>query len=60
LIIDSDGSREISVGLVEPPFGAAIFNFHADFGQKVENYHVTTLRLPQTNPLSGNVLSDPD
>lgn len=40
-----------------PPIGfwAEIFYFNVDDGQKVGNYHATTLRRSQKNPLSGNL-----
>jgi hypothetical protein len=38
--ISRGGSREVSVGLLEPSFITAILNFHGDFGQNVGNYHV--------------------
>lgn len=53
------GARGGSVGLLKHPFWAAIFDFHGEFCQKVENYHVTTLRLPKMNSLSGNFACDP-
>jgi hypothetical protein len=34
-------------------------NFHGNFGQKVGIYHVTTLRLPKLNTLSGNIAFEP-
>jgi hypothetical protein len=43
--------KSIDAGLLEPNFCAAISNFHGDSGQKVRNYHITTLKLPKTNPL---------
>jgi hypothetical protein len=48
-----------SVGLLQPSFLAAIFNFHGYFGQKSENYLVNTLRLSQTNLLFGNLAPRP-
>jgi uncharacterized membrane protein len=38
------------VGLLEPPFWTAVFNFHEDFGQKAGNYYVTTLGNHTSNP----------
>lgn len=53
-------SRWGSVVLIEPTFGAEIFNLHGDFEQKIGNYHhVTTIRLSQMNPLSGNLTYEP-
>jgi hypothetical protein len=37
------------VRLLEPPFGAAIFNFHLVCDQMVGNCHVSTLKLPETD-----------
>jgi hypothetical protein len=39
-----------------------LINISCDLSQKLEvgNNHVTTLMLPQINPLSGNRASDPD
>jgi hypothetical protein len=44
-----------SLGLLEAPFWAEIFNFPGDFGQKVVHFHVTALRMPQTYLCSGNL-----
>jgi hypothetical protein len=41
------------------PFWATVFNFHWDFGQKVRNCYLTTIRLPQIYPFSGNLASEP-
>lgn len=47
----------VSVGLVERPLLAVIFNFHRDFDQRFGDYHVTTLRLFQMSLISGNLAS---
>lgn len=49
-----------SLGLPEPPFRTPVFHFCGEFGQKIKNYHATDLKLPLTNPLSGNFGSDYD
>jgi hypothetical protein len=50
--------RQIQKGLQWGcPFWAAIFHLHGEFGQKVGNDHVTTVKLPQMHPLSGNLAS---
>lgn len=49
-----------SVGMLESSFWAAIFNFHGNIGQNDGNYHITTIKPPQWNRLSGNFVSDPE
>jgi hypothetical protein len=36
----------VSLGLLERPVWAALFNYHGDVGQRAENYFITAFTFP--------------